>query len=660
MKINLKKDWKFLSSITIVIILIMLLATYTAEIKNKFNTKGEKQEATGVIENIETGTEITQSFHAIDNNLEKIVLDFEPYKEDTNCGGKVLVGIKDSEGKIIQEKEITRNYVREKTQYVLKFQKQKDSAGKQYSIYIKFNDLEEAERFYTLKMTNHNEFAGNQLYINGEEQPNSSLIFQEFNRSNIRVTIFVVVLGIMIVGVYVISCIIYKKKDLKIETIFLMITPFVCLFFLITMPTFKNHDEYYHWVKAYEVSTGKLMTPVKDGIQGSRMPISVNSVCPKDWTKMTYREVAEKLKDSIPLEKENQGIVDTQTAAVYFGIPYIPQAVGIAIARIFTDNTYLITYVGRLTNMIAAMVLLYFAIKIMPFGKKLLLIPTMIPIVIEGFSSLSPDAMTISMSFLYIAYILQLTFGKKEKIEIKEKFILLVMSIIVALCKIVYLPLVGLILIIPKEKFKNKNNKSKLIDFCMIAGIAVIVNLIWLKIASGYLSNFREGDSKIQVLLALQNPIQYLQTVLYTINLSGNEYLMTLFGAKLDWGQFVQLYSIVPYSLLAIYLFTTVIEEEIKNKFKTYQLVWIALVVLAIIALVFTSLYVQWSTIGNESIAGVQGRYFLPILPLIMLLIGSTLKIKSSYKKENINKFVAIYILVLQVYTISQIIVVHL
>ena len=81
---------------------------------------------------------------------------------------------------------------------------------------------------------------------------------------------------------------------------------------------------------------------------------------------------------------------------------------------------------------------------------------------------------------------------------------------------------------------------------------------------------------------------------------------------------------------------------------------------LAIIALVFTSLYVQWSTIGNESIAGVQGRYFLPILPLIMLLLGSTLKIKSSYKKESINKFVAISILVLQIYTISQIIIVHL
>ena len=135
---------------------------------------------------------------------------------------------------------------------------------------------------------------------------------------------------------------------------------------------------------------------------------------------------------------------------------------------------------------------------------------------------------------------------------------------------------------------------------------------------------------------------------------------MSLFGSDLGWGEFVKLYAIVPYALLAIYTFTAITDESLKNKLKNYQVVWITLVVLAVIGLVFTSLYVQWTTVGKESIAGVQGRYFLPILPLIMLLLGSVLKIKTDYKKENINKFVGISILALQVYTIAQIIVVHL
>ena len=111
---------------------------------------------------------------------------------------------------------------------------------------------------------------------------------------------------------------------------------------------------------------------------------------------------------------------------------------------------------------------------------------------------------------------------------------------------------------------------------------------------------------------------------------------------------------------MAIYLFVAISDKDLKNKFKPYQLVWITLVTIAVIGLIFTSLYVQWTTVGKESISGVQGRYFLPILPLVMLLIGSVLKIQTTYKTENINKFVAISTLILQIYTISQIIIVHL
>ncbi len=656
MKITIKKDWKFLIILFIAISLILLVANYTVSIKNKLYTKGRLQETTGVIQDVSQGMEVIQNFVAVDNNLERVILNFESYKDDANCGGKVLLGIKDYNGKILEEKQITRNYIRENPQYMLNFEKQTNSKDKEYSIYIKFEDLSGAEKFYSLKTTNLNEAVNDTLYIDGEAKNNISLAFQDLYKSNIRCIIYIGILFILVVGVIVISIIIYTKKNIKVENLFLMIVPFLCIFFLLSMPTFKNHDEYYHWLKAYEVSEWHLKTPNNDGIQGSMMPGAVAGVMPIDWATMDYSQVKEKLH--IRLDEEDKVLLNPETAALYSFVQYIPQAIGITISRFFTNNVYLITYAGRFFNMLVSVLLLYLAIKIMPFGKKLLLIPAMIPIAIEGFSSLSPDAMTISMSFLYIAYILHLTFVNEEKIKLKEKILLLIMSVIIALCKIVYIPLVGLILIIPKEKFKN--NKNKIFNFCVIAGTALILNLIWLKIASGYLADFREGDSKIKVLLALQNPIQYVQNVLYTINLNGSSYLMSLFGADLGWGELVKLYAIVPYFILAIYLFVAITDEELKNKFKTYQLVWIALITITTILLVFTSLYVQWTPIGKDSISGVQGRYFLPILPLVMLLLGSVLKVKTTYKVENINKFVAISILVLQIYTVSQIIMVHL
>ena len=658
MKIDIKKDWKFYGILTIAVLIIVLIANYALTIEEKLYTTGEVQEETGTLEDVTTGTEIVQTFVAVDDNLEKVKIDFEPYKEDVNCGGKVTIGIKDANGNVIEEKEILRNYVRETSQYTLEFSKQKDSKDKEFQIFIRFNDLEEADRFYSVKYTDKNEFLKNHLIVNGEEMQGASIIFQDLYKSNIRTIIYSVILIVFILGVYIVSSIIYYKKGMKIENIFLMVAPLTCIFFLVTMPTFKNHDEYYHWLKAYEVSQGTLMTPQEDGVQGSMMPEGVSKVFPTDWTTLDYQTMKELL--GVKLNEDNKGILNPETAAVYSFVQYIPQATGIALARLVTDNVYLITYGGRIVNMIFALLVLYFAIKLMPFGKKLLLIPAMIPIAIEGFTSLSPDAMTISVAFFYIAYILHLAFGDKEQLGIKEKAILLISSIVIALCKIVYIPLVGLILIIPKEKFKNQGNKNKILNFCVIAGIAVIINLIWLAISSRYLSTFREGDSKIQVLLALQNPILYIQNVLYTFNLNGSNYLLSLFGADLGWGELIKLYSIVPYAFLGIYLFTAITDNELKDKFKRYQIVWISLVVLAIVGLIFTSLYVQWTTVGQTSIAGIQGRYFLPILPLVMLLLGSVVKVKSLYNEEKVTKFVGISILLLQIFTISQILIEHL
>ena len=655
-KIETKKPWIFWTILTITIICILLLANYTASINSKLYTSGIEQKGTGVIENVEVGTKIEQSFIAIDNNLEKITIDFEPYKSVENRGGIVKIEVKDNDGNVIGNKEISRNYVREKTKYELKFKKQKDSKDKEYKIVLEFIDLNGAEQFYSIKYTNNNEFKKNKLIINGQEQSGESIIFKDFYKSSIRTKIWFISLTILTILIYIIAAII-KKYNLKMENIFLLVAPIICIFFMITMPTFKNHDEYYHWLKAYEVSEGHLMTPIENGIQGSMMPKQVAEVLPEDWTTLDYSEVKERLK--IQINEDDKVILNPETAAVYSFVQYVPQATGIAIARLFTSNAYIITYAGRVLNIIVAIAILYFAIKIIPFGKKMLLIPAMIPIAIEGFTSLSPDAMTISMSFLYIAYILYLAFDKKvEKIKLKDKIILLIMSIIIALCKIVYIPLVGLLLIIPKEKFEN--NKNKIINFIVIAGIAIVINLIWLAISSRYLSTFREGDSKIQVLLALQNPVQFIQQFLYTLNLNSGNYILSLFGADLGWGELVKINTMVPYCLLVIYVFTAITDNKLKNRFEAYQIVCILLVVLAIIALIFASLYVQWTTIGNESIIGVQGRYFLPIIPLIMLLLGNCIKVKSTYDEKNVNKFVGISILTLNLYTISQILMAHL
>lgn len=660
MKDIIKKDWKFFCVLTISMLALLLMCFYSLKVSDKTYHKSEDIGYNDYIKENTEGTKIVQKFIATGNNLERIDINFEPLKEKANVGGIIKIEIVDENGHVIKQDTITRNYIRENNKYSVKFNMQKDSEGHAYKLILELEDLDGHNEFYSVRYNDKVEDVTRQLTVNGKSV-SGILDFQHLYKSNLKMAFFTAILIGFSILIYIICTIIYYKKNIKIENIFLMTVTPIAIMFLITMPTFKNHDELYHWYKSYELSIGKLTTGLENGVQGTKMPNAVGEILYSDWTKMNYGELREKFQ--IKLNNDKVALLDSGTSAVYSFVQYIPQATGITITRMFTDNVMLMTYGGRIANLAASILLIYFAIKLIPFGKKILLLVSYIPIAIEGFSSLSPDAMTISLSLFYIGYILYLAYDKDKKVEIKEKIILTISSIILALCKIVYIPLVALMLIIPKEKFvvKNgKNQKKKIINIFVIAGIAIILNLLWLAFSSRYLANFRDGDSKYQVIEALKNPIQYIQICLHSLNINGQSYIASMFGMVLGWGELIQVYSIVPYVLFIMLIFATIVDDSIKEKFELWQKIIITLVILAIIALIFTSLYVQWTTVGSKSILGIQGRYFIPILPLAAILIGSVIKVENKYKDENIIKTIAITGIIIQIIVIAQIIITHL
>lgn len=669
---KIKNDWKFYTILTITVLIIMLLMSYMVNISDKLYKKVSVDDSDNYIEEITTDTIICQKFIAEKNNLEKIYISFEPLKNDKLVGGNVIVGIKDEYGNVIKENEITKNYVRENNVYKFKFKKQKASKDKQYELYIKLIDTANYDKLYTV---NYNKEIQKENYILSvnDRTIEGTLVFSQLYKSSNRTLLYITLNIAIFIIVVALSIYIYKKKDIKEENLFILTVPIICLMFMMTMPTFKNHDELYHWIRSYEVSTGVFATKLENGVQGTELPEAITAIIKNDWTTTTYTDVKEALE--VRLDKDSTYTIDSGTASVYAFIQYIPQAIGIIIARIFTNRPLIMAYMGRIFNIIFAMLILYKAIKLMPFGKKIFLVISYIPIVIEGFSSLSPDAMTTSISFLYIAYILNIAFSDNKIVKMKEKVILTSMSVIIALCKIVYIPLVLLLFLIPSQKFYktkendkslatkkllNKQRKIKTVNILIIAGIAVIINLLWLAFSSRYLSNFRDGDSKYQILLLLKNPIEYIQKLIYTFNLNGNNYLTGMLGEALGWGELIRLRFIVPSILFILIIIELITDESIRKRFTIFQSVIMFITLLIIVGLIFTSLYVQWTTIGSDSILGVQGRYFIPILPILILLIGNVLKIKSEYKSENVAKLISITGLIISVIVILNIAIIHL
>lgn len=460
---------------------------------------------------------------------------------------------------------------------------------------------------------------------------------------------FLIILSLLIIHS------IYSDKKISDIKIFYYTIPVFFILMLMFMPIFTSHDESWHWYRVYDIAQGNLFTNKQNSIPISEMPKSIDDI---SLEKFKYGITYSDLKDmyNTKLDKDNTKIYQLPTTAIFAPLQYLPQATGTFIAKLLTDRPVIMAYAGKILNAIMSIILLILAIKIIPFGKKILLTCICIPIAIEGLTSLSGDAMTISCAVLLTSYILKLAYQKENIITTKQKVVLTVLCVVMSLCKIVYLPLVGLVLIIPKEKFKTKKESN--ITKLLIIATSIVVGLTWLYIAGQSL--YTRGPGELNTNLVLTNPIQYIKMFIYTIDTQTSSYILSLFGQKIGDCELIDLGLIITYVNLALFVVATILSEDTRNKFSKYQKIIIILVALATIALIFTSLFIQWTTEGADFIEGVQGRYFIPILLIVAILVSSVIKIKSNYKEENLLKFIGITQILSILYIITSIIIENL
>ena len=204
---------------------------------------------------------------------------------------------------------------------------------------------------------------------------------------------------------------------------------------------------------------------------------------------------------------------------------------------------------------------------------------------------------------------------------------------------------------IAKECFNNIRTKT---IYCLSLLISVvIINLVWLKISSSYLSAFetlRNSNSSKQLTYVLTNPLSYLMILFNTIDNNIYGYLDQIASHALG-----------PLTIGTSYIFVVIvlgillnltIEKDSKAKLllNNIEILYTIAITLSTILLIFTSLYIQWTSIYNKLIDGVQGRYFIPLLPLICFPF-----ITNTKKKETINSFCLITIVLFNIISIITI-----
>jgi uncharacterized membrane protein len=311
---------------------------------------------------------------------------------------------------------------------------------------------------------------------------------------------------------------------------------------------------------------------------------------------------------------------ELDTKSVYSPVLLFPQGVTMRVLGRTADlPALLVFYACRLTGLLSYLILVWLAIRWIPFGKWILLVLAISPMALFQATTITPDSISNGIGFLFIAGSLR-TAGSKD-IEWKEVGTLLVLVFLLFLAKLNLLPLILLpFLLMMPSKFKSKGMFAVLMAAVVILFLVEVVG--WNVIASTrsvpLLAN--EANPMGQLLYILGHPFVFLQTVI-------NDFIRNGFAYFQGWINGYGYYYWTPPQVVSFFFILSLgsviladsTREQVNQKFRIAFLLVFVAGYLATVG----SLYATFTPVGSEQVFGVQGRYFIPLALLLFLVLAS-------------------------------------
>lgn len=424
-------------------------------------------------------------------------------------------------------------------------------------------------------------------------------------------------------------------KD-RVIALFFSFGVILSLFLTFIVPPFQKADEITHFHRAISVASGTLVCPKdSNGVFVNNIP-SYLARLPHD----TYFDIVRSdTNSSLPKSLLFRLLLNSEWSSkptnvayscVLPFIHYLPVGLILALPVSLGLNPIFIFFLGRLTNTIISLILFYFAVKIIP--RKLKLVPLFIlslPMVLHQISSFSKDALHISFGVLAISYLFY--FLKKKTLVKKEELIVFFTSLLMTVsARPQYFLLAFLPFLIPFEKverIKHTRLPIKILSFVFILLLGGLI--IWLLSTETYSANANSyvGDSaplirngfvypELQLKYLQKEPLKFIEILDKTLNERSNFYIETLVGGfgwleyKLSW--FI---NFVYFALFTIVFIKT--RRHFPNLSKVGFII-LNLVMVGSVVGIFLSFYLYGSSVSTDVVGGVQGRYFIILLPLLL------------------------------------------
>ena len=310
-----------------------------------------------------------------------------------------------------------------------------------------------------------------------------------------------------------------------------------------------------------------------------------------------------------------------EATGIYPAFSYLPQALGMRLALRITDQRAICLYAGRLANMLVFLLLGCLAIRRIPFGKEVLFAVLMHPLTLQEAASFSVDGVTVAGTALLLAVLLQYA-CTRAPMRGGDRVFLLLLCCCTVLWKVMYVPCVLLLLLIPAGQWGSRKKKTAWLAAVWLAvGLSL---LAWALqsvagqagregLTSGALS--RLGDLFLR-------PGAFLAVLWQTLRANLAVYAMALFDhyGALD----IHLHTELQLLSALLFLLPLFSGERLPREPRRASRKVRALLLAAVLLccwVIFASLYLWWTEPGAAVIAGIQARYFLPLIPFAVLAL---------------------------------------
>ncbi len=420
-----------------------------------------------------------------------------------------------------------------------------------------------------------------------------------------------------------ISLVMNRIKSLNPQYVFIVLGLIYGIAFLVLIPPFQVPDEYEHYYKSWDISNGNLIPEKIGNKAGVSVPESVKIMTDNVYQKWKYYILNNQSMDmeyllNFPLKSNSDVFVDISKYAVvtYSPLPYLASALSITLGKLFDLSPLILLYLGRFGNLLLWLFIIFLAIRITPIFKWGFLAIALMPMTLFQAASLSADGIAISLSFLTIAIFIKLALDNNIKqITSKHIAVMVLITLLLSLAKMPYIMLILLFFLIPSKKFSGRTKMFKIFGLMFLIGVLVIA--FWNFLVNGLYMPLDPGISiKDQLFYILHYPVDFIQTMLNTSSQYAGELPFVVVG---NWAY---ANSPIPNLIYYISFFIILLVAAFdKGSFKInlkQRYIMLGLFLL-VTGTIFVLEYLTWTYTGAPVIHGIQGRYLIPVLPLLFL-----------------------------------------